>query len=340
MPSAKNMIDYIDKISVVNTGNELVTDMMSKTRSEEEKTHQIEMNIKPSTWDLLEPTLADKKTQTVVVTPKKPQQPVKENTQNPVGVDLDALFGTTQTPKEQAFPQEVIPSEKPSKITKDYVVGLLKAYEEENVKQRSSYQKKTINAYDLTGCIRKLFYGLKGTKEEAVVYPYGEIVHGIGNTVHEIMQKRLPSQQNELKIRVENQYEFTLNMRSDILWNDNVVVEVKTIESIPSKAKDEHVLQALFYAYLLNTYLGYRINLVQLLYVSRGKVDVEIFDVDITEEIMLKVGLRIKEILTIVSAHLKENVPPPMDNKYVSTDNCKFCGFAHACQSRSSYKSL
>lgn len=330
MPSPKNMINYIDKIKVTKTGQDLVTEVMEKAQAIKPEEILSGGYDKPTTWDVLDGADTPKKTQNVTVTPKgqKPKEPVVS----------DLLLGASA---DQPVPIVQQP-DKPDRISKNYVVSMLRKYEEEKMAERGSYKKKTINAYDLTGCIRKLFYALKNIDEKPpdYAYPYGEIVHGIGNAVHEIIQKRLPSKNNELKIKVEQGFEFVINMRSDILWNDNVVVEIKTIESIPKEAKKEHILQALFYAYFLNRHFNHNITLVQLLYVSRGKVDVEVFDVEITEDLLNRVDLRIKEIVHTVALHLKEDIAPSMDNPHVNTENCRFCGYAHVCQTRSKYKSI
>jgi hypothetical protein len=232
--------------------------------------------------------------------------------------------------------------EKPYKLTKDYIVSILREHEKEEIQKRTTYEKKTINAYDLVGCIRKSYYAMKGIQEipKTNSYPYGELVQQMGNSCHDVLQKRLPSKSNELKIKITDVYSITINVRTDILWNDNVVVEIKTKDVVPHQAEAEHIVQALIYAYLLNTHMNHQIELVQILYVARGKLDIAVFDVPITEDHMMKVGNKLQKYTSDLIAFFEADTPPPMDHKYVITKACMFCNYEHECKKFKPFTSI
>jgi len=217
----------------------------------------------------------------------------------------------------------------------------LRGYETKQREKKSSWTKKNLNLYDLVGCIRKTYYALKNFEEQegGYVYPYGEIIHGIGNVIHDCLQNNLSPLQNELKTKI-NDMSIVISGRVDMLWNNEVLVEIKSIDALPNEPKKEHMLQALYYVYLINTYMDYDIKVVQMLYVSRGKVGIKIFDVDITPELLQKVGGRLTEWVDELSNYMKLDVPPPRDHKYVVTDSCRFCGYKDRCESTSKYKSV
>lgn len=239
-------------------------------------------------------------------------------------------------------PVDVLDTSKPYKLTKDYIVSILKEYEREEIYKRTTYDKKTVNAYDLVGCIRKVYYAIKGVEEipNPNSYPYGELVTAMGNAVHEILQKRLPSDSDELKIKITDMYDIVINVRTDILWNSEVVVEIKTKDVVPKTAEPEHIVQAMIYAYLLNKYHGYNIQLVQILYVARGKLDIAVIDIPITEDYMFKVGNKIENFTSSLMTYVEKNLPPPMNHMYVNTKSCFFCNYKHECQRHQTFQTL
>ena len=54
--------------------------------------------------------------------------------------------------------------------------------------------KKRLSISDIVGCIRKSYFHLTNAEMTlGYVYPYQEMVLGVGNGVHDILQKRIPS---------------------------------------------------------------------------------------------------------------------------------------------------
>ncbi len=312
------MLNYIKNMTIVKSNKEIVEDNNNTTTY-----------VGPVSWEE-PPTTNEPKVNKVKITPKSSKPLTVETTPEEIHISNK---DTSMTIKKE---------EKPYKLTKEYVISKLKEYEKEEIYKRTTYQKQTINAYDLVGCIRKAYYAIKGVEEIPLPnsYPYGELVTAMGTAVHDILQKRLPSDNNELKIKISDAYDIVVNVRSDILWNSEVIVEIKTKDVAPKKAEPEHVVQAMIYAYLLNKYHNYNIQLVQILYVARGKVDISIIDVPITEDYMFKVGNKIEKFTSALMTYVDKNVPPPMDHQYVNTKSCFFCNYKHECQQHIQFQSL
>lgn len=311
------MLYYLKNMKVVESKQDIV-----------EKTVE-QLPIGPVGWGSTETPQVIEKPKPVVIRPK---------TKN---IEESIPEKTIETPVPLSADSPIL--DKPYKLTEDYIIQRLLEYEKEQIENRASYQKSTINAYDLVGCIRKTYYALKGIKEipnTANPYPYGELVHEMGNAVHEVLQKRLPGDSNELKIKTNNEFDYVVNLRSDMLWNKFVVVEFKTKDVLPKQAEAEHIVQAFIYAYLLNTYMEHHIELVQIVYVARGKVGIKVFDVPITEEYMQKVGEKIQTYTSALAAYVEKNVAPPMDHKYVITKNCYFCNYKHECDRYQQFQNI
>ena len=323
MPTQNDMIDYIKNMKVIKSNKELqasgnIIETKQMTVSQEDY-------VGPVAWGSatsVESTVLLEDKNKIKITPK-----IKKE---------ESIISEKPKHENIMIPTDVhdLNEERPYKLTKEYVIKKLKEYEKEEVQKRTTYEKKTINAYDLVGCIRKSYYAIKGIEEKPKPnsYAYGEIVQAMGNACHDIIQKRLPSEANELKIKITDIYDITINVRTDILWNKDVVVEIKTKDVVPKNPEPEHIVQAMIYAYLLNTYHGYNISLVQVLYIARGKVGVEIFDVPITPDYMEKVGNKIQRYTSSLMEFVKQDMPPPMDHQYISTKSCMFCNYEYECK--------
>jgi CRISPR/Cas system-associated exonuclease Cas4 (RecB family) len=259
---------------------------------------------------------------------------------------VDDLFDEPKNNKEEKVETETpeTPEENkvviPDKLTQENLEEFLKAFYYEQKANVESYQKKNVSITDLVSCIRKTYFDFKNTeRRRSYIYPYNEIVLDVGNTIHNILQKRIPSTENEEKIKIKDKFAFPISFRMDIHLNDRVLIEIKSIEALPSKPKKEHAKQAILYAYFLNQYLGYHFDLVQVVYIARGKIKGCIFDIPITENIMKKAGQMVEEYLDILKEHIDMDVPPPLSNKYVDRSNCFFCDYSYICDSKQKYKS-
>lgn len=260
---------------------------------------------------------------------------------------MDELFTDDEKQKTEEEKNEEVETIKeepkidiPERITQENLEEFLKKYYEEKQKELDSYQKENVSITDLISCIRKVYFDFKNTERRPTyIYPYGEIVTEIGNVTHQILQKRIPCTDKEEKIKLTEEFAFPISFRMDIHLNENTLIEIKSIESLPDKPKKEHAKQAILYAYFLNKYRGYNFNLVQLLYISRGKVKAKIFDIEINESILMKVENMVNGYIDTLKEHIDMNVPPPLTNKYVDKSQCFFCDYNYICDSKQKYKS-
>lgn len=218
------------------------------------------------------------------------------------------------------------------KLDKESVESFLKKFTFGKFYAEKERVKKRLSISDLVSCIRKSYFHLtKAEMTMGYMYPYQEMVLGVGNGVHDILQKRIPSLDVENDFVLKH-YFVDISGRYDLLLNKNVMVEIKTCDPLPAVADDKHKLQILFYAFILNTYFNFNINLIQVLYVSRGKFGVKIFDFDINERILEKVRSYLDTMMAELDNAIKNQVPPKRDSKFCLKSDCAFCNFEKVCK--------
>lgn len=197
-------------------------------------------------------------------------------------------------------------------------------------------KKSTINASDLCGCIKALYFKLKGVvPSNPPSYPYSPIVLNIGSTVHSIIERLISPGQTEIPIKCEYMG-FNLSMRADAIFNDKVLHEYKTVDSVTNdtECKPDHIKQALIYTYLLNNMFNRKLSHIQIVYIARGKVNVKVFTIEVTDELMAKVQFRLNDQLTILKNCLESNTVPSFECGYC---NCNpFCEYKDFCRALSS----
>lgn len=215
----------------------------------------------------------------------------------------------------------------PIKLTKEIIEN---GFRNKYLQSVNTYTKKTVSISNLVGCIKQVYFLFKGEQQyfRPDMYPYSICATSVGNTIHELIQTcGIPYKQVESSLRLDL-HGFTVTGRCDIIVNDMVIAELKSIGDLPAKPKPEHMKQVLIYTHLMNTYLNATFKLAQLVYYSRGKSDIKIFDVEYTDKIDKSVKSFLEGFLTSFDDYLKTgNVP----EKYVITTNCAFCGFYHKC---------
>lgn len=273
----------------------------------------------------------------------KKEQPVAEDVKTTI---LQFAPPPTQ-PVQNTEVTVVLPNSEPAssrvaKLTKEYVVDCLKAYALEEQERKASWTKKNLSiSEDLAGCIRKTFFAFMGVPPEAnYTYPYSEIVTSIGDTVHEILQKRIPCLKTEEKLYVKGVFPVDISMRCDMILTEHNIIEFKTIDSLPANPKPEHALQAIFYAYFFRKVNNMPIDIVQIVYVSRGKIDVKVFDVNITDTLINETEKWLNDYMSELKKYLDERVPPALNNRFVNKTSCFFCEFKKECNSPKRYEQL
>ena len=125
-------------------------------------------------------------------------------------------------------------------------------------------------------------------------------------------------------------------MRCDAICYGQLLHEYKTVDTIDEKTKlkDEHLYQAVIYAYLLNKYHYRNISYIQIIYVARGKINIKVFNIEVNDCIMMKVGDRLNKQLRYLKDCLDTYRVPSFENEYCSND-CRFCEYASFCQTLS-----
>lgn len=215
--------------------------------------------------------------------------------------------------------------------------GITKRIHNEYLKsemEKSTWTKKSINAYDLTGCIKKLYFSLRGiSKSDTPNYAYSNIIFGIGNAVHKVLTEAIKPEEVEVSFKTYI-IGFELNMRADAICYGKVLHEYKTVDSIDeeTKLKEEHLKQAVIYAYLLNKYHNRNIRYVQIVYIARGKVKVKVFDIEINDGIMEKVEQRLQKQLRYLKDCLDKYQIPSFESEYCIKTDCRFCEYATFCR--------
>ena len=196
--------------------------------------------------------------------------------------------------------------------------------------------KYNVNSGDLTGCIKALYFKFKKILPSSPPsYPYSPIVLNTGSIIHEVVERLLKPEEREVSINCKL-YDFNLNMRADAIYHDKVLHEYKTIDNIDEKTtcKEEHLKQAVIYTYLLNTYQKRNIEFIQIIYIARGKVNVKVFNIKVTPELMEKVKLRLDKQLGYLRHCLDTNTVPSFESEFCVCN--KFCEYSDFCKSLSS----
>lgn len=192
--------------------------------------------------------------------------------------------------------------------------------------------KKRLTVGDLSDCVRKAYYNFKGLERKiSYIYPFEEMVLGVGNLIHDTLQKRLKFKSEEVTLKIDD-YPIEISGRYDILLNDDVLVEIKSIDAIPKKPKPEHLWQGAIYSMFLNNNLDHNLKTLQLLYVARGKFKVELFNYDLSEKVLNNVKNRVDNYVQLLHESLESDTPPDYGSKYISTNNCFFCPYEYECK--------
>ena len=254
----------------------------------------------------------------------------------PIIEKIEKAFCDFVDPKPTTFQFHDIPDKKTLFTEESIINRIHNSYLESELK-KTSWTKKTISAGDLTGCIKKLYFKLRGVAySDTPNYPYSNIIFGIGNAVHKVLTDVIKPDEVEVSFKTYI-IGFELSMRCDAICYGKLLHEYKTVDSIDEKTelKKEHEHQAVIYAYLLNKYHHRDIRNIQIIYVSRGKVNIKVFNIEMNDGIMQKVENRLNKQLRYLKTCLDIQRIPSFESEYCSRD-CKFCEYATFCRCLSS----
>ena len=246
---------------------------------------------------------------------------------------LEKAFSDFVVPKKSVYSYDDI-KDNNTLLTEEGITARLHNNYLKSEEEKDTWAKKSINASDLTGCIKKLYFKLRGVSySDTPTYPYSNIIFGIGNVIHKELVEAIKPEESEVSFK-SYILGFELNMRCDAICYGKVLHEYKTVDSIDkdTEVKKEHLLQASIYAYLLNKCHYRNIQYIQVIYVSRGKLGVKVFNIEFNDKIYDKVEKRLYAQLRYLKDCLDNKKIPSFENEFCSKTDCKFCEYATFCK--------
>ena len=179
--------------------------------------------------------------------------------------------------------------------------------------------KNTIYVTDLASpCTRRSWFARRYepmTLENEAIKLFGVVVH---QTIQEGLRRRGYEIEVGLGLHVDG---AKLTGRADaVSYDENLVVEIKTVTTLPDRPRDEHVVQANIYASILG------LDNYCIVYVTRtdGRTRVFCGKAD-------RLGLdEIKEMVKVVHKAIQSKTPPePVKGPW-----CNYCPFKWHCWSQ------
>jgi len=167
---------------------------------------------------------------------------------------------------------------------------------------------------EITYCLRKAYFLRRNprpfSKEKIVVL-------GLGTAVHFLVEKYLDYDGllSEKSVAV-NLGAFTLKGRADLIV-DNHIVELKTVNRLPDRPLDHHLLQIQAYLFMFDREEGF------LVYIEKRKGRISSFKIRRENKYWIEIVNRARRL----HEHLKMNkVPEPEPSPL-----CRFCEYKGEC---------
>jgi CRISPR/Cas system-associated exonuclease Cas4 (RecB family) len=197
----------------------------------------------------------------------------------------------------------------------------------EEHKKVQSYERPYISVTELLGCIRQAFYvrsRFPVNLTKMYKYPYLYLMQRIGNKIHEVIQELYDFEETEKTVVSER---FKVKGRVDGI-RENYIIEIKSIDAkkFQNKYQPEHFLQAIIYAYILNTEYDYKIKTITIVYITRDLKRIVAFDLQYDEKLAESILSRAP---ILKSSLQKSQVPDPFGS---TNDHCKYCLFKEQCK--------
>lgn len=185
-----------------------------------------------------------------------------------------------------------------------------------------NYERPYISVSELYNCLRKNYYTRKKYKvdlRKQYNFSYLYLIQKIGNAIHDVLQELYNFDECEKTVLSEK---YKVKGRVDSI-KDSTIYEIKSID--PSKFKgnyiEEHKLQGMIYAYLLNTEYNYNIKNITIIYVLRTLK--KIFPIDI--KVDMKIGEKyVTRAPLLIDALNKNEIIDPIG---ATAEQCKWCPF-------------
>lgn len=198
----------------------------------------------------------------------------------------------------------------------------------DNYKRMQSYERPYISVTELIGCLRQSFYSRMKYQvdlKQQFNFSYLYLIQKIGNEIHDLILNLYDFTEIEKSVVSEK---YKVKGRVDGI-REKIIYELKSIEDVKFENKFiyDHYLQALIYAYILNTeYDGYDINTVTLVYIMRNLKRIAPFDIPLDNDLA-------KSLLSrspILLSSIKSKTPPdPYGSK---KEHCQWCLYKKYCE--------
>lgn len=196
----------------------------------------------------------------------------------------------------------------------------------EEYKKMQSYERPYISVTELCSCTRKCYYTRKKypvNMKKLYSFSYLYMIQKIGNVIHDIIQELYNFSETEKTVLSER---FKVKGRVDGI-RDTFLCEIKSIDvdKFKNTHVKEHYLQAVIYAYLLNTEYSYDIKTITIIYVMRNLKKIVPIDLPINN----KLAESLLSKAPILKSALETNqVPDPFG---ATKEMCKWCLYRKQC---------
>ena len=191
-------------------------------------------------------------------------------------------------------------------------------------KQRD-YERPYISVGELLTCIRQSYFSRKKydyDQSKLFQFPYVYLMAETGTFLHQKIYEIYSFNEVEKKVVSD---EIHLKGYVDAILK-NTVIDIKTVDEIPQKIREKDELQATLYSYLLNTYYGYTIDSITILYLPRNLKKIIPLDAKVDFE---KIQSNLNS-LDILYKSLSLNQPPEPLN--FTDEDCKYCLYTKFCE--------
>lgn len=197
----------------------------------------------------------------------------------------------------------------------------------EEHKKIQSYERPYISVTELCSCLRQCYYirmkyPVNLNKQYQFSYLY--LIQRIGNEIHAVIQELYGFSETE-KTVVSNKYK--VKGRIDGI-RDSFLYEIKSIdlEKYKNEYIKEHYLQALIYAYILNTEYDYNLKNITIIYVMRNLKRIDSFDLPVDHKIAESL---LSRALILKSCLDSTQIPDPIG---AIKESCSFCLYKSQCE--------
>ena len=202
----------------------------------------------------------------------------------------------------------------------------------EEHKKMQSYERPYISVTELISCTRQCYYNrLKYpvNNKQLYTFSYLYLIQKVGNTIHDVIQGLYNFSEKEKTVVSEK---YKVKGRVDGI-RDSFIFEIKSIdpEKFKNKYVREHFMQAVIYAYILNTEYNYKIKTITIIYVMRNLKRIVPFDLPLDD----KLAESLLSKAPILKSSLEtNNVPDPFG---ATKEMCKYCLFTKQCKEDKCY---